>query len=187
MNNWLFEKKRATLNVNRSIESRSETVSGFRMLKQTIGIGYILPLLILLLLAPLSVNSQAESLKHPENLFNNRRAMCLQCHDNSETFYNRARNFQHSEEFVKNHNRFAANRQTCALCHKPSFCVTCHNVKNNPLPSIRLKGQPERFSIHPSGWLSIHQIEGRSNPGECYKCHSSDFAGKCSVCHRNKR
>jgi len=141
---------------------------------------------ILLLSTVFGIAAHADALKHPENLFNNRRAMCLQCHDNSETFYNKVRNFQHSEGFIKNHNRYGVNRQVCAMCHKPSFCVTCHNVKNNPLPSTRLKSRPDRFSIHPPGWLSIHQIEGRSDPGKCYKCHSSDFAGQCSRCHKRR-
>jgi hypothetical protein len=54
---------------------------------------------------------------------------------------------------------------TCAACHSPEYCGSCHGVD---LP-------------HPGDFASRHSATVEVAPGSCAKCHTDPF---CADCHR---
>ncbi len=81
------------------------------------------------------------------------------------------RNDAHNENFLQSHQHTSAEEQQyCENCHKPSFCVDCHNGVAKPV------------KIHPANWILIHSISARKNSLECASCHQSQ--NFCIDCHR---
>lgn len=76
-----------------------------------------------------------------------------------------------------------AQRDTCASCHRPSFCRACHATVG--LSSL----SSERPAPHPSGWLdpmspSFHGLEARRAIATCAGCHDRGAASNCVRCHQ---
>ncbi len=63
-----------------------------------------------------------------------------------------------------------ADRDQCALCHKPQFCTDCHGVE---MP-------------HPAGWAegspAGHAVAAEQSRETCARCHK-EKPDLCSMCH----
>lgn len=143
--------------------------------------------IVLAALMGCSVLSQTESVppKHPEELPPGR-ANCLECHENVSTGALKPyATFRHSLVFIKEHSMYASQKQNlCEACHAPSFCQTCH-VQNEELkPSTKLGNRPDRVLPHRGDYISLHQIDGRLDPGSCFRCHGNKNDAICRACHR---
>lgn len=91
----------------------------------------------------------------------------------------------HTVDFAERHKFFAMQRQqTCALCHRESFCADCHANKEEIKPSDKFKDSPERVLPHQGDYLSQHMIDGKINPAPCMKCHGRRNNERCRSCHR---
>ena len=77
----------------------------------------------------------------------------------------------HDESFLKDH-RMAAqmNDGYCENCHKPKFCLDCHNGVQKPL------------KYHPNNWTLQHPIAARKNSPDCNSCHRLQTF--CVNCHQ---
>lgn len=123
---------------------------------------------------------------HPQELSAGR-PQCTECHSTevAKGALKPFAAFDHSEAFVKDH-RYAAtaDRNTCAVCHAPTFCNDCHAGKAPLKPARMLGDRPDRESPHRGDFLTLHKIEGRLDPSSCFKCHGRANNGKCQICHR---
>lgn len=122
---------------------------------------------------------------HPEELAEGR-PMCAECHeDQIRGTMKPYASFNHSQDFIKSHRLYAAREaQLCAACHKGSFCNDCHANKMEIKPPIKLGNRPDRELIHRGDYLTLHKIDGKIDPGSCFKCHGRANNEKCIVCHR---
>lgn len=123
---------------------------------------------------------------HPQELPTGR-PTCSECHgtervkSTTKTFAS----FDHTAAFVKNHKAQAEqDGATCASCHAQSFCSDCHGGKTAMLPSTKLGNRPDRESPHRTGYLTMHRIDGMTDPTSCYKCHGRANNEKCTACHK---
>ncbi len=134
-----------------------------------------------------SLVSQTESVppKHPEELAAIR-ADCRECHDDVSTGALKPyASFRHSLVFIKQHSMYASQGQNlCASCHVPSFCQTCHIRKDELKPSTKMGDRPDRVLQHRGDYIVLHQIDGRLDPGSCFRCHGNKNDAKCRACHR---
>jgi len=68
---------------------------------------------------------------------------------------------------------------SCASCHRPERCQSCHSEKGLDM------GSP-----HPAGWVgltaseNLHGREARRDPAACASCHSGAGEALCVSCHR---
>ncbi|MGZ8446900.1 MAG: cytochrome C [Candidatus Deferrimicrobiaceae bacterium] len=123
--------------------------------------------------------------KHPEELAS-RRVDCRECHENISTGALKPyETFRHSIVFIREHSMYASQGQNlCASCHVPSFCQTCH-VRNEELkPNTKMGDRPDRVLPHRGDYIVLHQIDGRLDPGSCFRCHGNKNDTKCRACHR---
>ncbi len=123
---------------------------------------------------------------HPEGIEATVKPLCSDCHG-TETMKGGLKNynsFDHTPTFVKNH-RFQANQDsaTCASCHAPSFCADCHGGKVSMSASVKLGDRPDRMTPHRGNYLIVHRMDGKMDPGSCYKCHGRSNNDKCVTCH----
>ncbi len=134
-----------------------------------------------------SVLSQTASVppKHPEELPPGR-ANCLECHENVSTGALKPyATFRHTLVFIKEHSMYASQKQNlCEACHAPSFCQTCHAQNEELKPSTKLGNRPDRVLPHRGDYISLHQIDGRLDPGSCFRCHGNKNDAICRNCHR---
>ena len=80
----------------------------------------------------------------------------------------------HRANWEKVHQNYAkANNQECAMCHKPIFCIDCHQRRDEIT---------ER--VHKRNWKFLHSVEVRANAKQCDSCHRQKF---CTDCHQNPR
>lgn len=123
--------------------------------------------------------------KHPEDLPQGR-ADCLECHkDVSSGALRPYASFRHSRVFVDSHGVYARQGQNlCASCHAPGFCQTCHAAKGELKPNTLLGDRPDRMAPHRGDYLVTHRIDGRLDPGSCFRCHGNRNNVKCRQCHR---
>jgi hypothetical protein len=63
----------------------------------------------------------------------------------------------------------SANPVECQNCHRDSFCVNCHQNRDEILTFV-----------HDRNYLSFHSVDARANPIQCGNCHRLDF---CTSCH----
>lgn len=152
-----------------------------------IAFGRFLGAAALALLIGCSAVSRTESVppKHPEELAA-RRADCVECHENVSTGALKPyASFRHSIVFIRGHSMYASQGQNlCSACHAPSFCQTCH-VRNEELkPSTKMGDRPDRVLPHRGDYIVLHQIDGRLDPGSCFRCHGNKNDVKCSACHK---
>ena len=105
--------------------------------------------------------------------------LCSECHTDGRSVVD------HTADFIDRH-RFIAEQQsrTCNLCHKESFCSSCHGHNGELKPSDRFKDSPELTLPHRGDYLNQHKIDGRINPAACMKCHGRSNNVRCGVCHK---
>jgi len=123
--------------------------------------------------------------KHPEDLPTGR-VDCLECHkDVSTGALKPYATFRHSRVFINAHGTYAGQGQNlCSACHGPSFCQTCHARKDEIKPNVKMGDRPDRMAPHRGDYLSTHRIDGRIDPGSCFRCHGNKNDGICRQCHK---
>ena len=105
--------------------------------------------------------------------------MCGDCHKDGRAALN------HTADFSARHKFYAyQQRQTCAVCHKESFCSDCHAHKEELKPSDKYKDAVNRDLPHRGDYITQHKIDGRINPASCMKCHGRSNNESCRRCHR---
>ena len=76
----------------------------------------------------------------------------------------------HDADFWVNHRTVAADDgQRCAVCHRESECVECHD------------GRVRDRRNHPNDYVTLHATEARQNAESCTSCHRT--ATFCETCH----
>jgi hypothetical protein len=147
----------------------------------------ILGAALLALLFGCSSVSQTPSVppKHPEDLPTGR-VDCLECHkDVSSGALKPYANFRHSGVFINSHGTYARQGQNlCSSCHKPEFCQTCHAGKEELKPNTKMGDRPDRKAPHRGDYTVTHRIDGRLDPGSCYRCHGNKSDSRCKQCHK---
>ncbi|HSQ53996.1 MAG TPA: cytochrome C [Candidatus Bathyarchaeia archaeon] len=134
-----------------------------------------------------SAISQTDSVppKHPEELAG-MRPDCRECHEDVSTGALKPyASFRHSTVFIKQHSMYASQGQNlCASCHAPSFCQTCHIRQDELKPSTKMGDRPGRVFQHRGDYVVLHQLDGRLDPGSCFRCHGNKNDVRCQACHR---
>ncbi|MDA8178970.1 MAG: cytochrome C [Desulfobacteria bacterium] len=123
--------------------------------------------------------------KHPEDLPRGR-VDCLECHEDVSTGALKPyAAFRHSRVFIDSHGTYARQGQNlCASCHAPAFCQTCHAGKEEIKPNVKMSDRPDRMAPHRGDYLVTHRIDGRIDPGSCFRCHGNKNDAKCRQCHK---
>jgi hypothetical protein len=94
-------------------------------------------------------------------------------------------NFRHSGVFINSHGTYARQGQNlCSSCHKPEFCQTCHAGKEELKPNTKMGDRPDRKAPHRGDYTVTHRIDGRLDPGSCYRCHGNKSDSRCKQCHK---
>ena len=142
---------------------------------------------LIALLFGCSAVSQVPSVppKHPEDLPPGR-VDCLECHkDVSGGALKPYASIRHSRVFIDSHGTYARQGQNlCSACHAPAFCQTCHNRKDEMKPNVKWGDRPDRMAPHRGDYLVTHRIDGRLDPGSCFRCHGNKSDSQCKQCHR---
>jgi hypothetical protein len=142
---------------------------------------------LIALLVGCSAVSQTPSVppKHPEELPVGR-ADCLECHkDVSSGALKPYASFRHSRVFIDAHGTYARQGQNlCSSCHAPSFCQACHARKEELKPGLKMGDRPDRMAPHRGDYLVTHRIDGRLDPGSCFRCHGNKNTAQCRQCHK---
>lgn len=123
---------------------------------------------------------------HPQELGAGR-PQCATCHADGriEASGKLYTDFDHSAQFVKDHKFLAAtDSQVCAACHTQASCSDCHSGKTMMSPAVKLGNRPDRMSPHPAGYLTVHRLDAKADPGSCFKCHGRANNQKCTICHQ---
>ena len=123
--------------------------------------------------------------KHPEELPAGR-ADCAECHSDLSTGALKAyASFKHSIVFIREHAMYAAQGQNlCASCHGPSFCQACHARKDELKPNVKMGDRPDRMLPLRGDYIVQHRIDGRLDPGSCFRCHGNKNDARCRACHK---
>jgi hypothetical protein len=154
---------------------------------QTIFSALVLPGLISILAACAQMKTiPSLPASHPEAPVTGQRMDCSECHEDQQKGTLKAFDvFNHSPAFVKNHRFYAASDdRLCATCHKASFCADCHTNKVEMKPSIKYGNRPDRIMPHRGNFMTLHKIEGKLDPANCYSCHGRTNNERCVACHR---
>ncbi len=150
-------------------------------------IAHLVGAALLALLFGCSAVSQAPSVppKHPEELPPGR-ANCLECHSDVSTGALKPyATFRHTRVFIDSHGTYAKQGQNlCSSCHAPAFCQMCHARKEELKPNVQMGDRPDRMAPHRGDYIITHQIDGRIDPGSCYRCHGNKNDARCRACHR---
>lgn len=152
--------------------------------------GRLLALVVFCAAAPwgCSAVSKAPSVppKHPEDLAGTVRADCRECHSDLSTGALKPYDsFRHTAAFVKVHGLYARQGQNlCASCHAPSFCQACHARGEEIKPSTKMGDRPDLSLPHRGDYIVTHRLDGRIDPGSCFRCHGNKDDLKCRACHR---
>ena len=123
--------------------------------------------------------------KHPEELPAGR-ADCAECHSDLSTGALKPyASFKHSVVFIREHAMYAAQGQNlCQSCHGASFCQGCHARSEELKPSTRMGDRPDMTLPHRGDYIVLHPLDGRLDPGSCFRCHGNKNDVKCRACHR---
>ncbi len=123
--------------------------------------------------------------KHPEELGPGR-ADCTECHsDVSAGALKPYASFKHSGVFIREHALYASQGQNlCASCHGPSFCQGCHARREELKPNVRMGDRPDMMLPHRGDYIVQHRIDGRLDPGSCFRCHGNKNDARCRACHK---
>jgi len=114
------------------------------------------------------------------------RVDCLECHQDVSTGALKPyATFRHSGVFINAHGTYARQGQNlCSSCHAPAFCQTCHARKEEMKPNVKMGNRPDRMAPHRGDYLVTHRIDGRIDPGSCFRCHGNKSDAQCRQCHR---
>jgi hypothetical protein len=66
----------------------------------------------------------------------------------------------------------------------PAFCQTCHAGKEELKPNVKTGDRPDRMAPHRGDYIATHRIDGRIDPGSCYRCHGNKSDTRCKQCHK---
>jgi len=89
---------------------------------------------------------------------------CALCHDHVEP------PASHGADWVHRHgDEMLVGALQCETCHRPTFCIDCHNRK-----------EPIFFQVHDRSWITVHGIAARTDPTTCGTCH---LQSDCESCH----
>jgi hypothetical protein len=123
--------------------------------------------------------------KHPEELPAGR-VDCLECHSDVSTGALKPYGtLRHSRVFIDSHGTYARQGQNlCSACHAPVFCQTCHARKDEMKPNVKMGDRPDRMAPHRGDYLVTHRIDGRLDPGSCFRCHGNKSNAQCRQCHK---
>jgi hypothetical protein len=87
----------------------------------------------------------------------------------------------HTKEFIASTHKDKANEalESCAMCHAPTFCVSCHQGKP------KAAGGPARPQVVPAehkkpAFRTTHGKDFLAQKGACGSCHESS---SCEACH----
>lgn len=142
----------------------------------------------LCLLAGCSVLSQTASVpaKHPEDVSGTQRVECRECHSDVSTGALKPYDsFRHSPVFIRYHGMYSRQGQNlCSSCHGPAFCQGCHARKEELKPSTRMGDRPGMTLPHRGDYIVLHRLDGRIDPGSCFRCHGNKNDAACRACHR---
>ncbi|MBI5418866.1 MAG: cytochrome C [Deltaproteobacteria bacterium] len=149
--------------------------------------GIVFGAILVALFSGCSAISQTPSVpaKHPEELAG-WRADCRECHEGLSTGALKPyASFRHSNVFIRQHGLYARQGQNlCASCHGPSFCQGCHARKEELKPNTRMGDRPDMMLPHRGDYIVQHRIDGKLDPGSCFRCHGNKNNAKCRACHR---
>ena len=87
----------------------------------------------------------------------------------------------HTKKFIKGEHktRASADPPYCAMCHKPQFCVDCHQGRSK---SVNAPKEPVVPVSHTKGsWQSLHGKLFIQKKGDCGACHDDK---SCKRCHK---
>jgi hypothetical protein len=150
--------------------------------------GIVSGALIIVLFAGCSTISRSPSVppKHPEDLAGLTRVDCRECHsDISIGALKPYESFRHSTAFARYHGQYARQGQNlCSSCHGPSFCQGCHARKEELKPDTGRGDRPDLMLPHRGDYIVQHRLDGRMDPGSCFRCHGNKDNAKCRACHR---
>ncbi len=151
-------------------------------------IGVVFGAVFIALLSGCSVLSTSPSVppRHPEDLAGTTRVDCRECHSDLSTGALKAYDsFRHTTVFARYHGNYARQGQNlCASCHGPSFCQGCHARKEELKPDARQADRPDLALPHRGDYIVQHRLDGRMDPGSCFRCHGNRNDAKCRACHR---
>jgi hypothetical protein len=141
--------------------------------------------LLVALIAGCSAISKSPSVppKHPEELAGWTQVDCLECHSDLSTGDETYASFgthdvRRITACTANRDRTSASRATA----RPS--ARCHARKEELKPSTRMGDRPDLALPHRGDYIVQHQLEGRMDPGSCFRCHGNKNDAKCRACHR---
>ncbi len=144
--------------------------------------------IVLCLLPGCSTISRTPSVtpKHPEDVSGYPRVDCRECHSDISTGALKPyASFRHSGVFIRDHGLYSRQGQNlCSSCHGPSFCQGCHARKEELKPGTRMGDRPGMMLPHRGDYIVLHRMEGRIDPGSCFRCHGNKNNASCRPCHR---
>jgi len=150
--------------------------------------GILFLAVLIALFAGCSAISQSPSVppRHPEELAGWTQVDCRECHSDISTGALKPyASFRHSTVFVRNHGLYSRQGQNlCQSCHGPSFCQGCHTRKEELKPNTRMGDRPDLALPHRGDYIVQHQLDGRMDPGSCFRCHGNKNDARCRACHR---
>lgn len=124
--------------------------------------------------------------EHPTDVreFGRIRPLCTDCHE-ARGEHLAFVEYNHSSYFADNHRLSAArDARVCGMCHQTSFCNACHATGIELKPSLKNQSDTFARTPHRGDFLTRHRIEGRVDPGSCYRCHGNPKAARtCAPCH----
>jgi len=120
----------------------------------------------------------------PEADLGKTRPVCTDCHE-ARGEHLVFVEYNHTSYFADNHRQVAARDvRVCSMCHQPTFCSTCHATGIELKPSLKKQSDTFSRTPHRGDFLTRHRIEGRVDPGSCYRCHGNPKAARtCAPCH----
>lgn len=122
-------------------------------------------------------HTSSRAIQHPVEITT--APLCSDCHQDGRSA------MDHTGDYSKRHRFYAQQQsQTCAVCHKESFCSDCHAHRDDLKPSDKYKDSVERFLPHRGDYLNQHRIDGRIDPASCMKCHGRSNNERCLICHK---
>jgi hypothetical protein len=51
-------------------------------------------------------------------------------------------------------------------------------------PNTKMGDRPDRRAPHRGDYLIAHRIDGRLDPGSCFRCHGNKNDSRCRQCHK---
>jgi len=125
--------------------------------------------------------------KHPEGMYVGV-PVCSDCHAGDTLSGKPVKAFDHDQRWYEIHKypgAYAA--EVCSSCHKQSYCADCHGSEEELKPSLKHADKPGHQMPHRGNYLVQHQVDGKTDPAKCFKCHGRRNNEQCKRCHKNGR